>query len=451
MSHRDSQPSSSVLRLHDSRTRAKRVFLPLDASDVRVYSCGPTVHGRAHIGNARAALNADLMARVLRRFFPNVRLVRNVTDIDDKILARAAAEGRPWDAIARESESAWRSDTAALGLLEPDVQPRATEHIPEMLALVGLLIENGHAYAAEGHVLFDVRSNPRAGSLSGHSLEDLRAGARVETAPFKRDPADFVLWKPSLPGHPSWDSPWGAGRPGWHIECSAMAARHLGSAFDVHMGGSDLLFPHHENEEAQTTCAFKTERMAEFWHHTGMVTVAGRKMSKSAGNTVSLGDLLDGGVPPMAVRLHLMSAHPRQPLDHTDGRLAQSRAALRRFSAAAARAGIGGSDAWILDALSDDLNLPEAIARLHALAGRAEDGDAAAAADLAAGLRLLGIVPSVGALDSGVPEGVAALAARREAARKAKDYAGADALRAEILALGWKVSDGSEGAVLSPS
>ena len=442
------------LVLHNSLTRRREPFAPLDPDHVRVYVCGPTVYDLAHLGNARPEVVFDTLVRLLRLVFPRVTYVRNITDVDDKIIARAGETGEPITELTTRTTAEFHADMAALGVLSPDIEPRATAHIGEMIALIERLIAGGHAYAAEGpegrHVLFAVASFAGYGRLSGRSREDMIAGARVEIAPYKRDPADFVLWKPSTPGQPGWESPWGRGRPGWHIECSAMSWTHLGTDFDIHGGGADLLFPHHENEIAQSRSAFPESRFARVWMHNGMLQVHGEKMAKSLGNFFTVRDVL-ARAPGEAVRLLLLKTHYRAELDFSFAALAEARKELDRFYRALAQSP-ERLEAPIPDrvmaALADDLNTPAAIAVLHGLADRALSGDRFAAAGLAAAgapLGLLGADPAVwfqGGADSAEIE--AAIADRR-AARTARDFARADAIRAELAAQGILLEDGPDG------
>ncbi len=358
------------LKLYNTRTRRKEIFHPLDPKAVRMYVCGPTVYDFAHIGNARPVIVFDVLFRLLRHLYgpDHVIYVRNITDVDDKINARAAEEGIPIRELTGRTAAQFHADVAALGALPPTVEPRATEHIPEMIALIEGLIERGHAYAAEGHVLFDVASDPHYGELARRSTDEMRAGARVEVAPYKRDPMDFVLWKPSAGSEPGWDSPWGNGRPGWHLECSAMSAKHLGEVFDIHGGGIDLLFPHHENEVAQSTCAHGTEIMANIWMHNGHLQVEGQKMSKSLGNFVTIHDIVSKGrMSAAASRLAMLSTHYRQPLDWTTERVREAAFALHKFTAAVGdwKAQSNFVDERVYEPLLDDLNTPSAIASLH--------------------------------------------------------------------------------------
>jgi cysteinyl-tRNA synthetase len=365
-------PLGMPLTLYNTLTRRKEAFEPLDPQNVRMYVCGPTVYDFAHIGNARAVVAFDLLYRVLRHSYgkDHVRYVRNITDVEDKIIAAARDKGEAIDALTRRTTAIFHEDMAALGNLSPDIEPRATEYIPQMIAMIERLIGSGHAYAAQGHALFRVASYAEYGALSRRSRADLIAGARVEVAPYKEDPGDFVLWKPSSPDQPGWESPWGRGRPGWHIECSAMSEHTLGESFDIHGGGLDLIFPHHENEIAQSMCAHDGHPFARYWMHNGMLTVGGAKMAKSEGNFVTVRDAL-GEAPGEVIRLALLSTHYRDPLDWTEDRLHQARQTLDRFYRAlnepplerSARDRIEAAD--ILDALGDDLNAPLAISRLH--------------------------------------------------------------------------------------
>ncbi len=437
------------LRLHNSLTRRRETFVPLDPAHVRVYVCGPTVYDLAHLGNARPVVVFDVLVRLLRRCFPRVTYVRNITDVDDKINARAAETGEPIAAITARTTADFHADMAELGALPPDEEPRATAHIPEMIALISRLIAGGHAYAAEGHVLFAVASFAEYGHLSGRSPAELLAGARVDVAPYKRDPGDFVLWKPSPPELPGWDSPWGRGRPGWHIECSAMSWRYLGEDFDIHGGGQDLLFPHHENERAQSCCAFPGSRFARYWMHNGMLLIGGEKMSKSLGNFLTVRDVL-ARAPGEAVRLALLRTHYRATLDFSETLLAESRKDLDRWYRALERApsAAGPVPDSVTEALCDDLNTPLAIAELHHLADAALTGDAASAAALrGAGdaLGLLQLQPDAwfhgGADDAAIEAAIAA----RLAARKTRDFARADTIRADLAAQGVLLEDGPRG------
>lgn len=439
-----------TIRLHNNRTRQKEIFQPLEPGRVRIYVCGPTVYDRAHLGNARPVVVFDLLFRLMRQVYGenSVTYVRNFTDVDDKINARAAATGRPIRAITDETIAWYHQDMDALGALRPTQEPRATEYIGAMIAMIEGLIAKGHAYAAEGHVLFDVRSYPDYGRLSGRSVDDMIAGARVEVAPYKRDPMDFVLWKPSTDDLPGWDSPWGRGRPGWHIECSAMSFELLGASFDIHGGGIDLQFPHHENEVAQSCCAHPEGKFANFWMHNELLQVDGKKMSKSLGNFFTVRDLLDRGVPGEVIRFVFLQTHYAKPMDWTAEKAAQAEATLRKWRALTVGVTPGAVAPEVLAALSDDLNSAGALAHLHALAGQ---GDAAS---LLASARLLGLLePQMGAwAEAGVdlaPWAVA-LADLRVQAMATKDFSGVDALKARLTAAGVEVRMSKAGVELLP-
>src|SRR5229473_1584337 len=359
------------LQLYNSLTRRKEAFQPLDPERVRLYVCGMTVYDLAHVGNARAVVAFDLLYRVLRHEYgaEHVCYARNITDVEDKLMAAARATGEPIDALARHTTAIFHEDMAALGNLPPDVEPRATEYIPQMILMIERLIASGHAYAAEGHALFRIASYAKYGALARRSRADLIAGARVEIAPYKEDPGDFVLWKPSTPDQPGWDSPWGRGRPGWHIECSAMSENTLGETFDIHGGGLDLIFPHHENEIAQSVCAHDGHPFARYWLHNGMLTVGGAKMAKSEGNFITVRDALKQA-PGEVIRLALLLTHYRDPLDWTPDRLKQAKQTLDRWYRATRDAPEGPTEVSteVDHALSDDLNTPLAIMHLHNLA-----------------------------------------------------------------------------------
>ena len=454
-------PPLPPLRVHNTASGKREIFEPLDPSRVRMYVCGPTVYDRAHIGNARPVAVFDTLYRLLRRRYPEVAYVRNITDVDDKIVAAAAERGEPIDALTGRTTAAFHADMAALGALPPTAEPRATGHIDAMIAMAARLVERGFAYVAEGHVLFHAPSWPGYGALSGRSRTDMIAGARVEVAPWKRDPADFVLWKPSAPELPGWESPWGRGRPGWHIECSAMSARLLGETFDIHGGGQDLIFPHHENERAQSECAHG-KPFVRYWMHNGHVGVEGRKMAKSEGNFVTVGDAL-ARAPGEAVRLALLKTHYRHPLDWSAAALAEAKADLDRFyRALRGRVPPGAPAAPVPPeaeaALADDLNTPKALAAMRALAARAarEDSAGAARALRAAGaaLGILAADPDTWVRDSGAaPDAAAALAAERieelvaerRAARARRDFAAADRIRAALAAEGVALEDAPGG------
>ncbi len=355
-----------MIRLYDTMAREKRGFVPADPQRVTLYVCGPTVYGRAHIGNARPAVVFDTLVRLLRHEYGEDHVVyaRNVTDVDDKILQAALDEGVDPGVITERFERHYLDDMRALGVRDPDIAPHATAEIPAMVAMIARLVELGHAYEAEGHVLFSVPSDPDYGALSRRDREAMVAGARVEVAPYKRDPADFVLWKPSADGTIGWDSPWGRGRPGWHIECSAMIRAHLGETIDIHGGGIDLVFPHHENELAQSRTAHAGAPLANYWMHNGFVDFGEQKMSKSIGNVVTPEELLAAGHRGETLRLALLSAHYRQPLPWTEALVAQSKAILDGLYRKAGDAEAGEIDAGVLEALHDDLNTPLAMARL---------------------------------------------------------------------------------------
>ena len=433
------------LSLHNTFSRKKEPFRPLDPGNVRLYVCGPTVYDYAHIGNARPVVVFDVLFRLLRRLYgeTHVTYVRNITDVDDKINAASQASGEPIRAITERTAKAFREDMAALGALPPTVEPRATEHIAGMIAMIADLIAKGHAYAAEGHVLFSVASMPDYGKLSGRSLDEMIAGARVEVAPYKKDPADFVLWKPSDASLPGWDSPWGRGRPGWHIECSAMSCQYLGEAFDIHGGGADLIFPHHENEIAQSTCAHGAGTFARYWMHNGYLMVDGEKMSKSLGNFLIVHDLLKE-FPGEALRLALLTTHYRQPLDFTKAGVEQAKKKLDGWYRKVAGGTAPAPDS-VQAALEDDLNTPQAIAALERLSG----------ADLKAGGALLGLLqqdpdawfkgPSGDASGGLDDSAIADLIAKRNAARKAKDFAEADRIRKLLSDAGIVLEDGAQG------
>ncbi|SIO14764.1 cysteinyl-tRNA synthetase [Rhodovulum sp. ES.010] len=366
------------ITLYNTKTRRKERFDPIDPANVRMYVCGPTVYDRAHLGNARPAVVFDVLYRLLRHVYgsDHVTYVRNITDVDDKIIARADETGRPIAEITEKTTGWYLEDMGALGVLAPDEMPRATAYIGQMIAMIEWLIASGHAYAAEGHVLFDVTSYAEYGALSGRSVDDMIAGARVEVAPYKRDPMDFVLWKPSTPDQPGWDSPWGRGRPGWHIECSAMSHALLGETFDIHGGGNDLTFPHHENEIAQSRCAHPEGGFARYWLHNEMLQVEGRKMSKSLGNFFTVHDLLEGywsggwKVPGPVVRFVFLSTHYRKPMDWTEEKAKQARETLRKWAQLAVSDGVspnGEPDSEVVELLAEDLNTWGAIARLEQL------------------------------------------------------------------------------------
>ena len=448
----------TTLRLHNTLTRGKDAFVPIDPAHIRVYACGPTVYDRIHVGNARPIVVFDVLVRLLRRLYPKVTYVRNITDVDDKIITRAGERGIGIDRLCEDTIACFHDDVAALGALPPDHEPRATEFITDMIAMIQTLIEGGFAYAAEGHVLFSVASMPAYGALSGRSMEDMIAGARVEVAPYKRDPTDFVLWKPSNDDQPGWDNPFSdrRGRPGWHIECSAMAKHYLGETFDIHAGGLDLVFPHHENEIAQSCCAHGTEIMAAYWLHNGYVTMGDEKMSKSLGNILAAHEAI-AEHRGETVRTALLAAHYRAPVALTGGALAEARNVLDRLYRAVGDVKAVGDavDSDFLAALADDLNTPAAMARLHELAGEANRGDAGAAVALKSSAGLLGLLEQTaddwargGDAGDGMDDAVieAAIEARKQA-RANRDFAAADAIRDDLAANGIVLEDDADGTV----
>jgi cysteinyl-tRNA synthetase len=444
-----------IMQLYNSINQTKEAFVPADPKRVTMYVCGPTVYNYAHIGNARPAVVFDLLFRILRRKFgaDHVVYARNITDIDDKMMAAAAERGLKMAEVAAEFETAYLEDMSALGVMAPTMDPHATHHIQEMIDLAARLIASGNAYAADGHVLFNVPSFAEYGELSRRSRDEQIAGARVDVAPYKQDPADFVLWKPSRPDQEGWDSPWGYGRPGWHLECSAMAAAHLGKVFDIHGGGADLKFPHHENEIAQSRCAHGTDQMARYWVHNGFVNVDAEKMSKSIGNVLLARDLLKEA-PGEAIRWALLSAQYRQPLDWTDALLDQSKTNLDRIYRTLAALPKSDTPAdppvAVLAALEDDLNTPAAFAALFRAARTAKTPEDRASLEAAGALLgVLGHDPEEWLAGEGAGDVDAAeverLIAARAAARKAKDFAEADRIRDAITALGVTLEDGAGG------
>jgi cysteinyl-tRNA synthetase len=451
------------LKLYDTLTREKRFFIPLDPSNVRMYVCGPTVYDFAHIGNARPVIVFDVLFRLLRHVYgaEHVTYVRNITDVDDKINARAAEEfpalplNEAIRQVTEQTDKQFQEDVAALGSLPPTFEPRATEHIAEMRAMINQLVKSGNAYVAEDNVLFSVPSMSDYGQLSKRPLDEMIAGARVEVAPYKRDPQDFVLWKPSKPGEPAWPSPAGIatpGRPGWHIECSAMSWKYLDEVFDIHGGGIDLVFPHHENEIAQSRCAFKTPAMANFWMHNGFLQVEGEKMSKSLGNFVTIRDLLKDW-PGEVIRLAMLQTHYRQPISWTVAGLREAQKALDNWYGLTADVAPGFLCADALDALADDLNTPKAIAALHELRGEAAKGAKPAAACLKASAQLVGLLQQTAAEWAAFrPASVAidenqvdSLIEARNAARKAKDFKESDRIRDELAKMGVVLKDTKDG------
>ncbi|SEW13934.1 cysteinyl-tRNA synthetase [Cognatiyoonia koreensis] len=462
----------TTIRFQNTKTRRKEDFVPLDPTNVRMYLCGPTVYDRAHLGNARNVLLFDVLFRLLKEVYgdEHVTYVRNFTDVDDKINARAAESGRDIGDITAETIGWYHADMDALGAQRPTNEPRATAYIAQMIALIEDLIAGGHAYEAEGHVLFAVESYENYGALSGRSIDDMIAGARVEVAPYKRNPMDFVMWKPSGDGVPGWDSPWGYGRPGWHIECSAMAFDLLGPSFDIHGGGNDLMFPHHENEIAQSVCA--GHDFAQVWLHNEMLQVEGKKMSKSLGNFFTVRDLLDQGVPGEVIRFVFLSTHYGKPMDWTAKKRDEAEATLRKWYGILHGHGFGPDliralkadgkwqpDGEFIGVLANDLNTPGAIARLHVLAKGKTPVDLAG---FAHGLEMMGLVNDWAAIpmfnggeggETVVPQIAAkvdALLAARATARAAKDWGEADRIRDILNAAGVQVTDVGGQAAWSP-
>ncbi len=422
------------IRLYNTLTRRKEVFTPADPRRVTMYVCGPTVYNRAHIGNARPAVVFDVLARLLRHKYgaEHVVYARNITDIEDKIIASAAAEGVPIDTITARYETHYLDDMGALGVLPPDLAPHATHHVPQMVEMIARLIERGHAYAADGHVLFDVPSWPDYGKLSRRPMDEMIAGARVEVAPYKRSPADFVLWKPSSDDQPGWPSPWGRGRPGWHIECSAMIEAHLGETIDIHAGGIDLQFPHHENEIAQSVCAHGGAPLARVWLHNGFLDMGGEKMSKSLGNVTLVEDLLSQGHRGSHLRAALLSAHYRHPLDWNPALIGRTQRKIDRWRMRSEGQFCEGAEPHpsVVDALCDDLNTPKAFAALSELERKGQ-WDA-----FHASINLLGIdyrqTPSnMGSMDAAFVE---TLVEQRNNARRGRDFVESDRIRSILAA-----------------
>jgi cysteinyl-tRNA synthetase len=431
--------NTMTLRLYNTLTRTKEDFVPLDPNNVRIYVCGPTVYDFAHIGNARPVIVFDVLFRLLRHMYgeQHVTYVRNITDVDDKINARAAAENISIRELTEKTAQQFHDDVASLGVLPPTHEPRATEYVARMIAMNERLIASGHAYAAEGHVLFDVSSKADYGKLAHRSLDEMLAGARVEVAPYKRNPMDFVLWKPSSPELPGWDSPWGRGRPGWHIECSAMGEALLGETFDIHGGGIDLVFPHHENEIAQSEGAHGGHPLARVWMHNGFLQVEGDKMSKSLGNFFTIHDLLKDW-PGEVLRFNMLRTHYRQPLDWTLNGLKASYTVLERWYEAAASGYAARIPEGFLAALSDDLNTPQAFAELHKETPEAIVG----------GLVLLGFSveqEKIAAKPPVDPEEIARAITARAEARKSKNFKESDRIRDELLAKGIVLKDSPTG------
>jgi cysteinyl-tRNA synthetase len=443
------------LKLHNTLTRKKETFIPIDENHIRMYVCGPTVYDLAHIGNARPVVVFDVLFRLLKSLYPKITYVRNITDVDDKINAKAAETGVDIRTLTEGTAAVFHKDMAALNALEPDEEPRATDHIPEMTAMIKILIEKGYAYEKDGHVLFEVNSWDQYGKLSGHNRDEIIAGARVEIAPYKRDPADFVLWKPSSGKEPGWDSDWGFGRPGWHLECSAMSNKYLGEEFDIHGGGQDLIFPHHENEIAQSRCCHGTDSMARLWMHNGYLMSEGEKMSKSLGNFYTVHDLLKE-FPGEAIRLALLKTHYRQPMDFTRDGIKEAKKELDRWyrSVDTVSAEDGEVSEEILDALRDDLNTPKALAALHKLdpGGSPTSGQVALEMkqNLKASANFLGLLTQSSGDwfkgGEGLDEAdIEDLIAKRIEARANKDFAESDRLRDELAAQGVILEDGAGG------
>ncbi len=427
-----------TLKLYNTLTRQKQVFTPIDKNNVRMYVCGPTVYDYAHIGNARPIIVFDVLYRLLRHTYgkDHVTYARNITDVDDKINARAEEEGVTIAEVTERTTKQFHHDIAALGVLPPDVEPRATGHIQEMIAMIKTLIEQGHAYESENHVLFHVPSMPDYGKLSNRSLDEMIAGARVEIASYKKDPTDFILWKPSTGNEPGWQSPWGTGRPGWHIECSAMSEKYLGKTFDIHGGGIDLQFPHHENEIAQSRCAHGTDVMANVWMHNGFLQVEGEKMSKSLGNFITINQLLQKW-PGEVLRFNMLRTHYRQPIDWTEAGLEEAADTLKTWFSRCDMNVDGTLDESVFEVLSDDLNTPRAIAGLHQLKGKA----------LAGSLQALGFSgnltdPRTADVDESK---INDLIIARKTARDEKNWAESDRIRDELDAMGIVLKDGADG------
>ena len=465
--------SHAELFFHNTLSGKKETFVPADPGHVTVYVCGPTVYNLVHIGNGRPAVVFDVLIRLLRTRYPRVTYVSNITDIDDKINAAAAESGEDIATLAERFALAYQEDISALGVRPPDVVPKATHHIAEIVDMINTLIGKGHAYASEGHVLFHVPSDPEYGSLAKRSLEDMIDGARIEVANYKKDPKDFVLWKPSTADQPGWDSPWGRGRPGWHIECSAMVKKHLGDTIDIHGGGSDLTFPHHENEAAQSRCANDHPTYVRYWLHNGMLNLGTEKMSKSLGNVLTIRALLEKHSSEV-LRYALLSGQYRSTLTWSDELLAQARASLdglyQTLRDADDSSSLTSRDMQgltfpdypnaVVSALCDDLNTPKALAAMHELANqvrRASDSEAKkyAVTQMLAGGWLLGLLVHTpenyftqgqpGAEDSLSAEAIDQLLERRKAARANGDYAGADRIRDDLLAAGIELEDSREG------
>jgi cysteinyl-tRNA synthetase len=448
--------------LHDTLRAKKVAFEPLEPGQVTMYLCGPTVYNYAHIGNARPAVVFDLLTRMLRREY-KLTFARNITDVDDKINAAALETGKPIDEITERFIKAYNDDMAVLGVLPPDIEPRATRHIDEMIEMIAELIEKGFAYEAEGHVVFDVDANETYGQLSKRNLREMIAGSRVEVAPYKKAAHDFVLWKPSTPELPGWDSPWGRGRPGWHIECSAMAGKHLGRTIDIHAGGQDLIFPHHENELAQSSCVHDGDPFARYWLHNGFLSIEQEKMSKSIGNVLLVHDLIKT-IPGEVIRLALLSAHYRQPLDWSGETIESAKRMLDRLYGAVRGIDVSAEErssaeppAAVIAALEDDLNTPKALAEIFNLArtlNKSEDKTERLrlATDILSSGDLVGVLQNdpeewfTSSTDSELSDDeIESLIADRNKARADKDFARGDAIRDELAAKGVSIEDGADG------
>jgi cysteinyl-tRNA synthetase len=435
------------IKLYNSKKRFKELFEPIDTKNVRMYVCGPTVYDRAHLGNARPVVVFDMLYRLLRQVYgpKNVNYVRNFTDIDDKINSKSLETGEDIKSITDRTIDLYLQDMKELAALEPRSMPRATHFISQMIKMVTDLINKGHAYETDGHVLFDVDSYADYGSLSGRSIDDMIAGSRVEVAPYKRNPMDFILWKPSDVQTPGWDSPWGRGRPGWHIECSAMAHHHFGDSFDIHGGGNDLQFPHHENELAQSKCANPEGSFANVWIHNEMLQVEGKKMSKSLGNFFSVRDLLNQGIPGEVIRFVLLSTHYSKPMDWTQKKANEATATLRKWHGLVADIIPGKLDVVVLERVANDINTPGALARLHELA---KNGDVAG---LLAGAEFLGLLgqdsdwwcPQV--VPSEIMQQIQNLVEARSVAKADRDFAKADEIRDKLSAAGIEIIDKPNG------
>lgn len=433
--------------LTNTLTRKKEKFIPIDESNVRMYACGPTVYDRPHLGNARAAVVYDLLYRLLSKVYSKVEYARNITDVDDKIINAVKASGEEMGSLTRRITEYYNADVQAIGCVKPNHEPKASEYIPQMISMMQILIEKGHAYVADNHVLFSVQSFKEYGFLANRSRDEMIAGARVEVAPYKKDPADFVLWKPS-PEHEydyGFDSPWGRGRPGWHIECSAMSRDLLGEVFDIHGGGADLMFPHHENECAQSMCSSHSGKFVNYWVHNGFLMVEGEKMSKSLGNFKTVREVLDEGVKGNVVRYLYLTTHYRKPLDFTKKALEDSAKAIAKFTDVLESAGEveNADDTEFLEILADDLNTPLILAKLHEYAAMYQKGDKSAAAKIKAGAELIGLDLSAEKIE--IPAEIKELADSRLKAKSEKNWALSDSLRAQIEEKGFALKDTKDG------